>query len=96
MKFVAREGIMSFDRRQFLIAAGSVAAAPALLSCSRSGEPRPPGVPLSAFGSDSTAEAVTAGLDLAGRTILVTGATSGLGLETMRVLALRFVMAQVR
>jgi len=80
---------MSFDRRQFLIAAGSVAAAPALLSCSRSGEPRPPGVPLSAFGSDSTAEAVTAGLDLSGRTILVTGATSGLGLETMRVLALR-------
>ena len=80
---------MSFDRRQFLIAAGSVAAAPALLSCSRSGEPRPPSVPLSAFGSDSTAEAVTAGLDLAGRTILVTGATSGLGLETMRVLALR-------
>lgn len=32
---------------------------------------------------------VTEGLDLTGRTILVTGATSGLGLETMRVLALR-------
>jgi NAD(P)-dependent dehydrogenase (short-subunit alcohol dehydrogenase family) len=32
---------------------------------------------------------VTEGLDLSGRTALVTGATSGLGLETMRVLALR-------
>jgi NAD(P)-dependent dehydrogenase (short-subunit alcohol dehydrogenase family) len=32
---------------------------------------------------------VLAGLDLAGRTVLVTGATSGLGLEAMRALALR-------
>ena len=37
----------------------------------------------------STAEEVTAGLDLSGRTALVTGATSGIGLETARVLALR-------
>src|SRR4249919_239533 len=41
------------------------------------------------FGGSSTAEAVTAGLDLAGRTMLVTGATSGIGLETARVLAER-------
>jgi WW domain-containing oxidoreductase len=43
----------------------------------------------SGFGYDSTAEEVTAGLDLSGRTVLVTGCNSGLGLETARVLALR-------
>lgn len=41
------------------------------------------------FDRHSTAEQVTAGLDLSGRTALVTGATSGIGLETARVLALR-------
>jgi NAD(P)-dependent dehydrogenase (short-subunit alcohol dehydrogenase family) len=41
------------------------------------------------FGYGSTAEDVTQGLSLAGKTILVTGCNSGLGLETMRVLALR-------
>lgn len=50
---------------------------------------RPPGVPVGPFGAESTAEEVTAGIDLAGKTALVTGANSGLGLETMRVLALR-------
>lgn len=43
----------------------------------------------SGFGYGSTAEDVTAGLSLAGKTILVTGCNSGLGLETARVLALR-------
>ncbi|MCK6545167.1 SDR family oxidoreductase [Myxococcota bacterium] len=43
----------------------------------------------SGFGYGSTAEDVTAKFDLRGRTYLVTGATSGLGLETVRVLALR-------
>lgn len=41
------------------------------------------------FGYGTTAEEVTAGLSLAGKTVLVTGCNSGLGLETMRVLALR-------
>lgn len=41
------------------------------------------------FGPHATAEEVTAGLDLTGRTALVTGATAGIGFETMRVLALR-------
>jgi len=36
-----------------------------------------------------TAEQVTAGVDLGGRTALVTGVNSGIGQETMRVLALR-------
>jgi WW domain-containing oxidoreductase len=43
----------------------------------------------SGFGYGSTAEEVTDRLSLDGKTILVTGCTSGLGLETMRVLALR-------
>jgi WW domain-containing oxidoreductase len=43
----------------------------------------------SGFGYGSTAEEVTAGLSLVGRTMLVTGCNSGLGQETLRVLALR-------
>jgi NAD(P)-dependent dehydrogenase (short-subunit alcohol dehydrogenase family) len=42
-----------------------------------------------AFDRRTTAEEVTAGLDLTGRNALITGATSGIGLETARVLALR-------
>ncbi len=43
----------------------------------------------SGFGYGSTAEDVTAGLDLSGEVFVVTGCNSGLGLETMRVLSLR-------
>ncbi len=43
----------------------------------------------SGFGYGATAEQVTQGLKLDGKTILVTGCNSGLGLETLRVLALR-------
>jgi WW domain-containing oxidoreductase len=46
----------------------------------------------SGFAYGSTAEDVTAGLSLAGKTMLVTGCNSGLGLETTRVLALRGAM----
>ena len=46
-------------------------------------------VPRSSFGAEHTAEEVTAGLDLSGKTAVVTGCNSGLGYETMRVLALR-------
>ncbi len=42
----------------------------------------------SGFGYGSTAEDVTQDLDLSGSTILVTGISSGIGFETMRVLAL--------
>jgi len=41
------------------------------------------------FGFESTAEEVTAGLDLTGQTWLITGVNSGLGHESARVLAMR-------
>ncbi|CAM6097932.1 unnamed protein product [Calypogeia fissa] len=43
----------------------------------------------SSFGVTSTAEDVTEGVDASGLTAIVTGATSGIGSETARVLALR-------
>jgi NAD(P)-dependent dehydrogenase (short-subunit alcohol dehydrogenase family) len=39
------------------------------------------------FGSESTTDDVLAGVDLAGKRILVTGVSAGLGVETARVLA---------
>lgn len=41
------------------------------------------------FGYDTTAEQVTENISLTGKTILVTGCNSGLGNETIRVLAMR-------
>lgn len=88
---------MAFVNRRQLIQ-GSLAAAtvPVLAACSGapSGAPVPPfpGAklpPTGPFGKSSTAEEVTAGIDLTGRTALITGVTSGIGFETMRVLALR-------
>lgn len=60
------------------------------LGCRQASVPnvqRPPGVPVSPFTAESTTTDVVAGLDLRGRLMVVTGATSGLGLETVRALA---------
>lgn len=43
----------------------------------------------SGFSFLSTAEEVTEGIDLSGKTVLITGVNSGLGYETMRVLSKR-------
>ncbi|XP_022971268.1 short-chain dehydrogenase TIC 32, chloroplastic-like [Cucurbita maxima] len=45
----------------------------------------------SGFGSASTAEEVSEGIDAANLTAIVTGGASGIGLETVRVLAMRKV-----
>ncbi len=45
--------------------------------------------PRSPLGRSATAEQVTSGIDLSGKTVLITGVNSGLGLESMRVLASR-------
>lgn len=77
------------DRRQFLGAAGASLLLPTLSGCG--GVDRVPvaGVPRSGFGANATAEEVTEGVDLDGRVAVVTGCTSGIGYETMRVLAKR-------
>jgi NAD(P)-dependent dehydrogenase (short-subunit alcohol dehydrogenase family) len=79
------------ERRQFLRLCAATAALPLAGGCA--GDEAETSIddslPVSAFGPDSTAEEVTAGLDLSGTTALVTGCNSGLGYETMRVLALR-------
>jgi hypothetical protein len=80
---------VSLDRRQFLAASAATIATPILGACSRKQTIPVDGVPRSDFDRDSTAEDVTEGIDLKGKIALVTGCTSGIGFETMRVLAKR-------
>ena len=73
------------DRRQFVLgstlsAVGTLGPALGRAACADI---------RSDFGGGSTAEEVTMGLDLSGKTALVTGVNSGIGYETMRTLALR-------
>jgi NAD(P)-dependent dehydrogenase (short-subunit alcohol dehydrogenase family) len=71
------------NRRDFLQRAALATAATHISARALADTPR------SQFTRDSTAEEVTAGLNLTGKTAVVTGCNSGIGFETMRVLALR-------
>lgn len=80
---------MNIDRRKFLIGSGAVLTMPSVAACTGTKKIPTEGVPRSQFDGDSTAEEVTEDIDLSGRLAVVTGCTSGIGLETMRVLAMR-------
>jgi len=73
----------ALSRRRFIGAGTLLALSPYL------GEAVAQEAPRSRFAAGATAEDVTAGIDMTGKTAIVTGCNSGIGLETMRVLALR-------
>lgn len=79
------------NRRQALNAAalGAVAVTASGCGFADSTASPVPGAVRSPFDKTSTAEQVTEGLDLSGKTVLITGCNSGLGFETMRVMMLR-------
>jgi len=80
---------MTMHRRRFIGLSAAFAVAPLAPACGGHDKFPAPGVPRSEFDEDSTAEQVTEGIDLSGKIAVVTGCTSGIGFETMRVLALR-------
>jgi len=80
---------MALNRRQFIQISAATAAATSLPGCS--GEERvviDTNLPVGPYNARSTAMEVTKDIDLTGKA-LVTGCNSGIGFETMRVLALR-------
>jgi NAD(P)-dependent dehydrogenase (short-subunit alcohol dehydrogenase family) len=50
---------------------------------------------MTTFGKNSTTDEVLAGIDLAGKTVLVTGGSTGLGAETARALAARGALVTI-
>ncbi|MGI9236482.1 MAG: SDR family NAD(P)-dependent oxidoreductase, partial [Woeseiaceae bacterium] len=80
---------MTIDRRAFLGLTAAALTTSQLTACSDVEKVIDEEVPRSAFGETSTAEEVTESVDLKGKLAVVTGCSSGIGFETMRVLAKR-------
>jgi len=80
---------MTVSRRRFLSFAAAALTGPQLVACDGIEKIAAAGVARSPFDKNSTADEVTEGIDLSGKLAVVTGCTSGIGFETMRVLAKR-------
>ena len=74
----------TLHRRRFMTAGTALAVAGWLPGRTRAGIED---VPRSPFSAETTADDVMAGVDLTGKTVLITGANSGLGYESLRTMA---------